>query len=137
MNMTSWKERQIFIHGTRLVIIIENGNRKLEKKSNKKKEVKPKVEKPAEQPKPKETPKSQPQEKKELVKPKTSIVFNGLVKMEGREMTAFVDGRRLKVGDRLPNGGEITSMDLDNETLTYKLDGKEYTIRKGRKSQDI
>jgi len=37
MNMTSWEERQIFIHGTRLVIIIENGNRKLEKKSNKKK----------------------------------------------------------------------------------------------------
>lgn len=106
-------------------------------KIKQKKEVKPKVEKPAEQPKPKETPKSQPQEKKELVKPKTSIVFNGLVKMEGREMTAFVDGRRLKVGDRLPNGGEITSMDLDNETLTYKLDGKEYTIRKGRKSQDI
>ena len=78
----------------------------------------------AEQPK-KEEPKRQT----------TSVTFNGISDING--LKAWVNGKRLAVGDEMPNGGKITDLDFDNGTLTYELDGKKYTIRKSRNAQNI
>ena len=94
-----------------------------------KEQTKPAAEpvKPAEQPK--------PQAKQEAPKKTTSVTFNGISDING--LKAWVNGKRLAVGDTLPNGGKITDLDFDNGTLTYELDGKKYTIRKSRNAQEI
>lgn len=85
--------------------------------------------KTVEQPKPKEQP------KQDEPKKTTSITFNGISDINGKK--AWVNGKRLSVGDKLPNGGLITELDFDNGTLTYELDGETHTIRKSRKAQNI
>lgn len=85
--------------------------------------------KTVEQPKPKEQP------KQDEPKKTTSITFNGISDINGKK--AWVNGKRLSVGDKLPNGGLITELDFDNGTLTYELDGETHTIRKSRNAQNI
>lgn len=89
--------------------------------------------KPVEHSKPKEEPKHE-----EPKRQRVNVMFRGLSKVEDGEWKAWIDGKRLGVGDKLPNGGVITSMDYDSGTLTYKIDGEEHTIRKnGKQMQSI
>ena len=95
----------------------------------------PKKEEPKKEEPKKEEPKKEEPKKEEPKRQTTSVTFNGISDING--LKAWVNGKRLAVGDEMPGGGKITDLDFDNGTLTYELDGKKYTIRKSRNAQNI
>jgi hypothetical protein len=86
-------------------------------------------------PRTQQTKQTEQPKKEEPKRQTTSVTFNDISDING--LKAWVNGKRLAVGDEMPNGGKITDLDFDNGTLTYELDGKKYTIRKSRNAQNI
>jgi hypothetical protein len=117
------------------MVEIAKSRPKEEPKKEEPKKEEPKKEEPKKEEPKKEEPKKEEPKKEEPKRQTTSVTFNGISDING--LKAWVNGKRLAVGDEMPNGGKITDLDFDNGTLTYELDGKKYTIRKSRNAQNI
>jgi hypothetical protein len=117
------------------MVEIAKSRPKEEPKKEEPKKEEPKKEEPKKEEPKKEEPKKEEPKKEEPKRQTTSVTFNGISDING--LKAWVNGKRLAVGDEMPGGGKITDLDFDNGTLTYELDGKKYTIRKSRNAQNI